>query len=106
MIRRPPRSTRTDPLCPYTTLFRSLVMEGEDHGGERHDDVERQAEDTEHIVEIEPHALEVLAEAQGEQILDEARQQADHARDDGDRIDQRAHAGWAGRVRLERKRVV
>src|SRR3546814_10610206 len=24
MIRRPPRSTRTDPLCPYTTLFRSL----------------------------------------------------------------------------------
>src|SRR3546814_20248257 len=24
MIRRPPRSTRTDPLFPYTTLFRSL----------------------------------------------------------------------------------
>src|SRR3546814_10283291 len=24
MRRRPPRSTRTDPLCPYTTLFRSL----------------------------------------------------------------------------------
>src|SRR3546814_5457603 len=23
MIRRPPRSTRTDPLVPYTTLFRS-----------------------------------------------------------------------------------
>src|SRR3546814_5508403 len=23
MIRRPPRSTRTEPLCPYTTLFRS-----------------------------------------------------------------------------------
>src|SRR3546814_4956492 len=23
MIRRPPRSTRTDPLAPYTTLFRS-----------------------------------------------------------------------------------
>src|SRR3546814_12977036 len=28
MIRRPPRSTRTDTLFPYTTLFRSL--------GERH----------------------------------------------------------------------
>src|SRR3546814_16331434 len=27
MIRRPPRSTRTDTLFPYTTLFRSL------HGG-------------------------------------------------------------------------
>src|SRR3546814_19349415 len=25
MIRRPPRSTRTDTLCPYTTLFRSRV---------------------------------------------------------------------------------
>src|SRR3546814_1209209 len=25
MIRRPPRSTLTDPLFPYTTLFRSLV---------------------------------------------------------------------------------
>src|SRR3546814_10780161 len=27
MIRRPPRSTRTDTLCPYTTLFRSLESE-------------------------------------------------------------------------------
>src|SRR3546814_10323260 len=25
MIRPPPRSTRTDTLCPYTTLFRSSV---------------------------------------------------------------------------------
>src|SRR3546814_531923 len=25
MIRRPPRSTRTDTLCPYTTLFRSTI---------------------------------------------------------------------------------
>src|SRR3546814_17711283 len=25
MIRRPPKSTRTDTLFPYTTLFRSLV---------------------------------------------------------------------------------
>src|SRR3546814_10703308 len=29
MIRRPPRSTRTDTLFPYTTLFRS----GADHAG-------------------------------------------------------------------------
>src|SRR3546814_11930979 len=27
MIRRPPRSTRTDTLFPYTTLFRSYVAE-------------------------------------------------------------------------------
>src|SRR3546814_15525655 len=26
MIRRPPRSTRTDTLVPYTTLFRSIEM--------------------------------------------------------------------------------
>src|SRR3546814_3224983 len=30
MIRRPPRSTRTDTLFPYTTLFRSLeAVDGE-----------------------------------------------------------------------------
>src|SRR3546814_4458022 len=28
MIRRPPRSTRTDTLFPYTTLFRSRLMFG------------------------------------------------------------------------------
>src|SRR3546814_2727964 len=27
MIRRPPRSTRTDTLFPYTTLFRSLAVD-------------------------------------------------------------------------------
>src|SRR3546814_8651125 len=35
MIRRPPRSTRTDTLFPYTTLFRS---EGAQPVGDRHDD--------------------------------------------------------------------
>src|SRR3546814_10029749 len=33
MIRRPPRSTRTDTLFPYTTLFRSGAA-GEDAGGD------------------------------------------------------------------------
>src|SRR3546814_2752363 len=28
MIRRPPRSTRTDTLFPYTTLFRSVPQNG------------------------------------------------------------------------------
>src|SRR3546814_15647550 len=38
MLRRPPRSTRTDTLFPYTTLFRSqvlaeyaLIIFGDDH---------------------------------------------------------------------------
>src|SRR3546814_10484600 len=32
MIRRPPRSTRTDTLFPYTTLFRSQLMHDLEHG--------------------------------------------------------------------------
>src|SRR3546814_7382279 len=31
MIRRPPRSTRTDTRFPYTTLFRSLPQHGAEH---------------------------------------------------------------------------
>src|SRR3546814_3154939 len=31
MIRRPPRSTRTDTLFPYTTLFRSIIAHGLSH---------------------------------------------------------------------------
>src|SRR3546814_1910886 len=49
MIRRPPRSTRTDTLFPYTTLFRSL-----DHVGCRaepmgQEDVARSAQDGESL---------------------------------------------------------
>src|SRR3546814_10129287 len=29
MIRRPPRSTRTDTLFPYTTLFRSVTIQAD-----------------------------------------------------------------------------
>src|SRR3546814_3215145 len=36
MIRRPPRSTRTDTLFPYTTLFRS-ALQGRSRGRERGD---------------------------------------------------------------------
>src|SRR3546814_12380919 len=32
MIRRPPRSTRTDTLFPYTTLFRSSYAQHADYG--------------------------------------------------------------------------
>src|SRR3546814_3698823 len=34
MLRRPPRSTRTDPLFPYTTLFRSGLTDLREHDGE------------------------------------------------------------------------
>src|SRR3546814_13831524 len=43
MIRRPPRATRTDTLCPYTTLFRS-------------DEIER----LEVVVVLDPHLGHVL----------------------------------------------
>src|SRR3546814_7759008 len=36
MIRRPPRSTRTDTLCPYTTLFRSPGGGARRHAGAGH----------------------------------------------------------------------
>src|SRR3546814_12824239 len=50
MIRRPPRSTRTDTLFPYTTLFRSRIGEdlqrremfGERQPAETHRDAGRQ----------------------------------------------------------------
>src|SRR3546814_5840947 len=35
MIRRPPRSTRTDTLFPYTTLFRSVVQKHHVRGSKR-----------------------------------------------------------------------
>src|SRR3546814_4376634 len=35
MIRRPPRSTRTDTLFPYTTLFRSLLLQRRAGGEQR-----------------------------------------------------------------------
>src|SRR3546814_17735514 len=35
MIRRPPRSTRTDTLFPYTTLFRSAGTDEHLHGHSR-----------------------------------------------------------------------
>src|SRR3546814_7307850 len=41
MIRRPPRSTRTDTLFPYTTLFRSLEQQNLARGDRAEDDKAR-----------------------------------------------------------------
>src|SRR3546814_17163732 len=41
MIRRPPRSTRTDTLFPYTTLFRSAAQRGAAGMGHRAGHVHR-----------------------------------------------------------------
>src|SRR3546814_2686213 len=52
MIRRPPRSTRTDTLFPYTTLFRSLVASTE--GGMDIEDVAPNTPETIHPLTIDP----------------------------------------------------
>src|SRR3546814_8459912 len=49
MIRRPPRSTRTDTLFPYTTLFRSATGEIVQHAGEILELVSSTREKTDHI---------------------------------------------------------
>src|SRR3546814_9224837 len=50
MIRRPPRSTRTDTLFPYTTLFRSVVSRG--RRGLVHQGPDQPALNVEHL---DPH---------------------------------------------------
>src|SRR3546814_17161682 len=47
MIRRPPRSTRTDTLFPYTTLFRSHAV----------DDLGNRAADGNGVIEFDFHRL-------------------------------------------------
>src|SRR3546814_8878409 len=60
MIRRPPRSTRTDTLFPYTTLFRSArhLAARADEDGARHQDGHHrarrcQARSEEHTSELQ-----------------------------------------------------
>src|SRR3546814_5737673 len=45
MIRRPPRSTRTDTLFPYTTPFRSLSREASYEPGLKHEASETEVRD-------------------------------------------------------------
>src|SRR3546814_943364 len=53
MLRRPPRSTRTDTLFPYTTLFRSLIGDLFGEGGLLAlDQTKRRAVQIEQIVDI------------------------------------------------------
>src|SRR3546814_3693518 len=55
MLRRPPRSTRTDTLFPYTTLCRAAAggMDGENRRFERTKRLDRLADGVGDIVELE-----------------------------------------------------
>src|SRR3546814_3070211 len=44
MIRRPPRSTRTDTLFPYTTLFRSDLTSMAEGTKQRHEEARQSGE--------------------------------------------------------------
>src|SRR3546814_19485493 len=52
--RRPPRSTRTDTLCPYTTLFRSIRRLAPEHDGRA---LTRRVEKLAEMVGLEPGLL-------------------------------------------------
>src|SRR3546814_7455047 len=82
MRRRPPRSTRTDTLFPYTTLFRSLEGEAEAFGGRRGAGVERgvlglrQVDQLLIVAEVERQQLGMAVEAEplDDQALEVTRQ--------------------------------
>src|SRR3546814_13196657 len=95
MIRRPPRSTRTDTLFPYTTLFRSLVRDRHcdvPAGGEMLADLAAEPVDVDHGA---PHAgldqpvdavIEQAAAGDGDQRLGCAVGQRTQARSEERRV--------------------
>src|SRR3546814_972702 len=59
MIRRPPRSTRTDTLFPYTTLFRSARIEFDENVKKFNDEVAAKSQVLNAAQEKISHELEV-----------------------------------------------
>src|SRR3546814_5592619 len=90
MIRRPPRSTRTDTLFPYTTLFRSDALgphrEGTCEDAEQRGDGDRQRNDH------PPRPAEAQA---GRAVAEDREHVAGHAGDG--HLRQRHHAAIAAR---------
>src|SRR3546814_5894603 len=81
MIRRPPRSTRTDTLFPYTTLFRShdllvgVMARGNARSLRRHVGAQAEQATTGRIGELEDLLLDVLRRTGQQRIemLDQRR---------------------------------
>src|SRR3546814_14180106 len=101
MLRRPPRSTRTDTLFPYTTLFRSAEAVGErDDGADDRDrfDAALRGADDESPVDLDGRELrfakiaergiagaeliERQADAECDQLVETLRRAAAVAQDD------------------------
>src|SRR3546814_16029430 len=112
MIRRPPRSTRTDTLFPYTTLFRSeqpLIAQMDIQFFAAHAGLD----DTVEILGIDGDDLVHLAHIErdaavdGERIAFDRRPRPEwHDRDIGRRTQLYQRADLGGRVRQGRKSVV
>src|SRR3546814_7614331 len=64
-IRRPPRSTRTDTLFPYTTLFRSVVLRGDAGPHLGYDAVLRTPVDAQSLPEREADAVRMVMYTSG-----------------------------------------
>src|SRR3546814_3167460 len=64
MIRRPPRSTLTDTLFPYTTLFRS-VRRLRTEGAFAHAGLRQQAIDARHVSAVDRFGIVALAVLHG-----------------------------------------
>src|SRR3546814_13707579 len=74
MIRRPPRSTRTDTLFPYTTLFRSVLPEkGALRAFERFDALGVQSSSSRHCNKRQGNLVDIDRNggAGGNRIIDE-----------------------------------
>src|SRR3546814_15588565 len=63
MIRRPPRSTRTDTLFPYTTLFRSIDTPGTNDPFLVRDEITRRALENADIYIVVLTARQALSSA-------------------------------------------
>src|SRR3546814_12788169 len=81
MIRRPPRSTRTDTLFPYTTLFRSK-REAEDAAQAERDRIQREHEEALAAERRRAEEAEAAAQAERDRI---AKEEADR-KAEADRI--------------------
>src|SRR3546814_4408266 len=73
MIRRPPRSTRTDTLFPYTTLFRS----GRTAAALGQHDCQRPADSDRETVGCDTHAVHLLQLPAGAQDDRQARRRSE-----------------------------
>src|SRR3546814_16977876 len=111
MLRRPPRSTRTAPLFPYTTLFRSVAI-GARRPGERDDHRQSEAgeEDDEHAIH-EGHGVERGDPAPfGREPENEAEQHRGNGTDERPRFGDRKSVVWGKsvsvRVDLGGRRII